>query len=100
MSAPLTREVDQFTGTTADDLIAENARLQRDNECLPRQLDALLSTDRAEMATRIQELEAERDDLLSDLADLREANTRLLTDLSKASRERDTAIAAASRRGW
>lgn len=98
--APDFRSVDALTGERVESPIgkildaadeisgqaAELDRLRRDNEMLTRQADAL-----CELSYRVQELEAERDDLSERLASLTEASEFTLGLLAKANRDRDLA---------
>lgn len=82
-SAPRTRRVDALSGTKSPDsaLLSEAT-----NFCL--ELDGL-----RELQTRLQELEAERDDLAERLESLHNAHQITLGLLCTARAERDTAKA-------
>lgn len=79
-TAPIFRSLDQLSGdkarsgvtavlAAADAITNDLARLERDNWMLTRQLDALLETDRGELLTRNEELDAELNDVRGLLAD-------------------------------
>lgn len=92
MTAPTFRAVDQHTGERAfdyDQLVEENTSLKAERSELYRQLEQ-----RFEIATRIDELTAERDDLAERLANLDEAHQITLGMLAQARRDVNTYRAA------